>query len=123
MGDDVAVLLIEVGESSVIAEHVHALALAEDHANWAVFEDEARFALQKNAHLLIDHERLFAPGAEGLCRFDQEVEQRRVPHQAVDLIDRDDARLLVDKAVAADGAQHLGVGQGLQDWVAFQFVE
>ena len=44
-------------------------------------------------------------------------------HQAVDLIDGDDARLLVDQAVAADGAQDLRVGQRLQDRIAFQFVE
>lgn len=44
-------------------------------------------------------------------------------HQAVNLIYRDDARLLVDQAVTADGAQNLCVRQRLQDRVAFQFVE
>jgi hypothetical protein len=44
-------------------------------------------------------------------------------HQAVDLIHRNDAGLLVDEAVTADGRKHLRVRQCLQDGVAFQFVE
>jgi len=44
-------------------------------------------------------------------------------HQAVDLIDGDDARLLVNQAVTADGRQHLRVGECLQDRIALQFVE
>jgi len=44
-------------------------------------------------------------------------------HQAVDLIDGDDARLLVNQAVAANRRQHLGVGERLQNRIAFQFME
>jgi len=44
-------------------------------------------------------------------------------HEAVDLIDSDDARLLIDEAVAANGTQDLGVGQCLEDRIAFQFME
>jgi hypothetical protein len=44
-------------------------------------------------------------------------------HQTVDLIHGDDARLLVDQAVAADGTQDLCVRQRLQDRIAFQFVK
>jgi len=39
-------------------------------------------------------------------------------HQAVDLIDRDDARVLVDEAVAADGGKHLRISQRLQNRIA-----
>ncbi|HUN09070.1 MAG TPA: hypothetical protein PLQ56_20860 [Aggregatilineales bacterium] len=46
-----------------------------------------------------------------------------MPHQTIDLVDCDDARLLVDQAIATDGTQHLGIGQRLQDGVAFQLVE
>jgi hypothetical protein len=46
-----------------------------------------------------------------------------VTHQAVNLVHRDDARLLVTQAVTANGRQHLGVGQRGHDRVAFQFVE
>jgi pimeloyl-ACP methyl ester carboxylesterase len=55
----------------------------------------------------------WAGDAEGLRRFDQEVQQRRMAHQTVDLIHRDDARLLVDETVTADGGQDLRVRQRL----------
>jgi len=44
-------------------------------------------------------------------------------HQAIDLVNRDDARLLVDQAVTPNRAQDLRVGERLQDRIAFQFVE
>jgi len=74
-------------------------------------------------HPLIDHDRLLATGAERLRRFDQEVQERRVTHQPVHFVHRDDARLLIHQAVAADGGQHLGVSKCLQDRIALQFVE
>jgi hypothetical protein len=46
-----------------------------------------------------------------------------MPHQPVDLIHCDNARLLVNQTVPADGAQDLRVGKRLQDRVAFEFVE
>ena len=86
-----------MGEGGILAEDVHALPLREDDADRAVLEDQPRFPLKEHAHLLIDHDQgFFAAGAEGLGRLDQEVQQRRVAHQAVDLIDGDDARLFVD---------------------------
>lgn len=44
-------------------------------------------------------------------------------HQAVDLIDGDDARLFIGEAVAADGTQHLGVGNRQHDRILFHLVE
>jgi hypothetical protein len=123
LGDDVAVLLVEMGEYGIVAEDIHPLPLTEDHANRAVLENEAGFPLKEDRHLLIDHQGFFAPGTKGLRRFNQEVEQRRMAHQTVDLIDGDDARLLVDQTVTPNGAQHLRVGERLQDRIAFQFVE
>ena len=51
--DDVAVLLIEVGEGGIVAKDVHALPLAENHADGAVLEDEAGFPLKEDRHLLM----------------------------------------------------------------------
>jgi hypothetical protein len=73
--------------------------------------------------VLINTDQLLSARTERLGRLDQEVQQRRVPHQAVHLIHRDDARLLVDQAVAADCREHLCIGQRLQDWIALQLVE
>jgi len=44
-------------------------------------------------------------------------------HQAIDLIDGNDARLLVDQAVTPNRAQDLRVGECLQDRIAFQFMK
>lgn len=44
-------------------------------------------------------------------------------HQAINFIHCDDARLLVDQTVTANGTQNLCVRQCLQNRVAFQFVE
>jgi hypothetical protein len=44
-------------------------------------------------------------------------------HQTVNLIHGDDARLFVDQAVAADGAQDLGIGDGEHDRVFAHLVE
>ena len=52
--DDVAVLLVEVGEGGIVTEHIHALPLTEDHADRAVLEDQAGFPLQKDTHLLME---------------------------------------------------------------------
>ena len=123
-GDDVAVLLVQMLEGGILAEDIHALPLAEKTTRIGQFSNTSRaFPCQEDAHLLIDTDELFATGAEGLGGFNQEVQQRRMAHQAVDLIHRDDARLLVDQAVTADGGKHLRVGQRLQDRVAFQFVK
>jgi hypothetical protein len=74
-------------------------------------------------HDLIHTDELFAPRAEGLGGFDQEVQERGMTHEAVNFIDGDDARLFVDEAVAANGTQDLCVRQCLQDGVTFQFVK
>ena len=52
--DDVAVLLIEMGERGIVTEDVYALPLRENHANRAVLENQAGFAIEKNGHLLIE---------------------------------------------------------------------
>jgi hypothetical protein len=122
-GDNLAVLLVQVLESGIIVEDVHPLPLVEDDPDRAVLEDQARFPLGKDAHLLIHADKLFAPGAEGLGGLDQEIQQRRMAHQAVDLVHGDDARLLVDKRVAADSAQDLGIGEGQHDRVFAHLVE
>jgi hypothetical protein len=46
--DDVAVLLVEVLESRILAEDIHALPLTEYHANRAVLENQPRLVFQKN---------------------------------------------------------------------------
>jgi len=43
-----------VGEGGIIAEDVHALSLAENHADRTVLEDQAGFPLQKDTHLLME---------------------------------------------------------------------
>src|SRR5690606_36960630 len=52
-GDDVAVLLVEMLESGIFMEDVHALPLREDHPDRAVLEHQPRLALQKDRHLLV----------------------------------------------------------------------
>src|SRR5690606_27442544 len=42
-GDDVAVLLVQVLESGILTEGIHALPLAEDHPDRAVLEDHPCF--------------------------------------------------------------------------------
>src|SRR5690606_23042722 len=64
--DDVAVLLVEMREGGIVAEDVHPLPLRENHTDRAVLEDQAGFSLQKDAHLLIDHEGFFPSRAERL---------------------------------------------------------
>jgi hypothetical protein len=103
-GDDVTVLLVEVLEGGIFVENVHALPLREDHPDGAVLEYQPRFPLQKDRHLLIHSDQFLASRAEGLRCLDQEVQQRRMAHQTIDLVDCDDAPLLIDQAVAADGA-------------------
>jgi hypothetical protein len=122
-GDQTEMLLVQVQEGVILVKDVHPLPLVEHNADRRILEDVACLVLQKDAHLLIDTDELFSPGAEGLRGLDQEVEQRRVTHQAVDLIDGDDARRLVRQTVAADGGEYLRVGDGLQDRVAFHLVE
>jgi len=46
-----------------------------------------------------------------------------MPHQAVDLIHRNNTWLLINQAVAANGAQHLRIGQCLQDGITFEIVK
>ncbi len=46
-------LLVEVLKGGVLMKDIHALALAEDHPNRAILEDQPRFAFQKDAHLLV----------------------------------------------------------------------
>lgn len=52
-GNDVTMLLVEVLESSIFVEDIHALSLAEYHANWAIFKYQSCFALKEDAHLLV----------------------------------------------------------------------
>lgn len=52
-GDNVAVLLIEMLKSSIFVEDIHALPLAEDHADGAVLEHQPRLTSEENAHLLV----------------------------------------------------------------------
>jgi hypothetical protein len=52
-GDDVAVLLIEVLESGIFVEDIHALPLTEDHADRTVLKHQPGFPLQKDRHLLV----------------------------------------------------------------------
>ena len=52
--DDVAVLLVEVGESGIVMKDIHALALREDHPDRTVLEDQPRLAIQKDRHLLVE---------------------------------------------------------------------
>jgi type II secretory pathway predicted ATPase ExeA len=52
-GDDVAVLLVQVLESRVLVEDVHALPLRKDHTDRAVLEYQPRFTSQEDAHLLV----------------------------------------------------------------------
>mgnify|MGYP007080362437 CR=1 FL=1 len=51
--DDVAVLLVEVLESGIFMENIHALPLAEYHPNRTVLEYQARLSSEKNTHLLM----------------------------------------------------------------------
>ncbi|MEZ4672235.1 MAG: hypothetical protein R3E39_30380 [Anaerolineae bacterium] len=52
-GDNVAVLLIEMLESGILMEDIHALPLRKDHPDRAVLEHQPRFPLQKDRHLLV----------------------------------------------------------------------
>ena len=122
-GNDVAVLLIEMLKSSIVAEDIHALPLREDHADRTVLEDQSRFAFEKNRHLLIDHQHLLPPGAKGLGSLNEKIQQCGMPHQPVDLIDRDDARLVVYQTVAPDRAQDLRVRQSLENGIALKLME
>ena len=44
-------------------------------------------------------------------------------HETVHLVHRNDAGLVINEAVTPDGTQHLSVGQGLQDGIAFQLMK
>jgi len=52
-GDDVAVLLVEMLEGGIFMEDIHALPLAEDHADRAVLKHQPRFSSEENTHLLV----------------------------------------------------------------------
>jgi hypothetical protein len=52
--DDVPVLFVEMLKGRIILENVHTLPLIEDHPDRAVLEDQTRFSLCKNTHLLMD---------------------------------------------------------------------
>jgi len=41
-------------ESGIFVEDIHTLPLREDHSNGTVLEDQSGFALQHNAHLLVE---------------------------------------------------------------------
>lgn len=53
IGDDLAMLGVEVLEGGVLVENVQALPLVEDHADWAVLEHQPRFLFEEHAHLLV----------------------------------------------------------------------
>ena len=52
-GDDVAVLLVQVLESRVLVEDVHALPLTEHHPDRAVLKHQTGFSSEENTHLLV----------------------------------------------------------------------
>jgi len=56
IGDDLAVLVVEVLEGSVVLEDVQPLVLVEDHADGAVLEDQPRLTIEQDAHLLIHYQ-------------------------------------------------------------------
>jgi len=53
IGDDLAVLVVEVLEGGILFEDVQPLALVEDHADGTVLEHQPRLAIEQDAHLLV----------------------------------------------------------------------
>ena len=49
-------LAVEVLKRGVLLENIHALSLAEDHADGAVFKHQPRFSFKEYAHLLVQHQ-------------------------------------------------------------------
>ncbi|MCA0455410.1 MAG: hypothetical protein LCI00_15640 [Chloroflexi bacterium] len=52
--NDVPMLLVEMLESSILMENIHALPLRKNYSDRAVFEDQTGFPIQHDAHLLVE---------------------------------------------------------------------